>query len=77
MDPASRFFYGNSEVSKNGDLHGWVEGALEMVEEALPRITELLGLDPPFQAQLEEGVVDSPNTKEEERQNLGAAMATD
>merc|ERR1711935_813069 len=31
-------FYGNSEVSKNGNLHGWVEGALEMVEEALPRI---------------------------------------
>ena len=37
-------FYGNSEASKDGDLHGWAEGSLKMVEAALPDITKKLGL---------------------------------
>eukprot|EP00927_Polykrikos_kofoidii_P029124 TRINITY_DN2522_c0_g2_i5.p1 TRINITY_DN2522_c0_g2~~TRINITY_DN2522_c0_g2_i5.p1 ORF type:complete len:786 (+),score=102.74 TRINITY_DN2522_c0_g2_i5:78-2435(+) len=41
-------FYGNSEMAKNGNNHGWVEGAFEMVEAALPELTRQLGLDPPF-----------------------------
>ena len=37
-------YYGNSEVAKNGDNHGWVEGALEQVELALTDLTAELGL---------------------------------
>ena len=43
--PGVPLFYGNSEMSKNGDLHGWAEGALEMVEDALPELMRKLGVD--------------------------------
>jgi len=42
-------YYGNSEVSRNGNNHAWVEGALEQAERALVGLTVELGLnDPPF-----------------------------
>lgn len=42
-------YYGNSEVSRNGNNHAWVEGALEQAERALVGLTAELGLnDPPF-----------------------------
>jgi len=49
MGPDVPLFYGNSEMSRDGDNHGWAEGALEMVEEALPELTKMLGLHPPFE----------------------------
>ena len=43
-------YYGNSELSKNGNNHGWVEGALEEVEAALAGLTAELNLTgPPFE----------------------------
>eukprot|EP00321_Phaeocystis_globosa_P000001 CAMPEP_0118823836 /NCGR_PEP_ID=MMETSP1162-20130426/10174_1 /TAXON_ID=33656 /ORGANISM="Phaeocystis Sp, Strain CCMP2710" /LENGTH=773 /DNA_ID=CAMNT_0006754451 /DNA_START=177 /DNA_END=2498 /DNA_ORIENTATION=- len=42
-------YYGNSETARNGDNHGWVEGALEQAERALVNLTvELKLADPPF-----------------------------
>jgi hypothetical protein len=42
-------YYGNSEAARNGDNHGWVEGALEQAERALVGLTAELRLqDPPF-----------------------------
>eukprot|EP00964_Phaeocystis_antarctica_P054338 scaffold31928_cov62-Phaeocystis_antarctica.AAC.5 len=43
-------YYGNSEVSRNGDHHAWVEGALEQAERALVGLTAELNLThPPFE----------------------------
>ena len=36
-------FYGNSEITADGGLHGWTEGALEMVELHLQSIATYLG----------------------------------
>ena len=42
-------YYGNSEAARDGNNHGWVEGALEQAEEALAGLTVELGLEqPPF-----------------------------
>ena len=42
-------YYGNSETARNGDNHGWVEGALEQAERALVNLTVELQLAyPPF-----------------------------
>ena len=38
-------YYGNSEVARDGNNHGWMEGSLEMVEEALPDLMRQLGLN--------------------------------
>lgn len=38
-------YYGNSEASPNNDNHGWVEGALEMVENNLQSLATYLGLE--------------------------------
>ena len=35
-------FYGNSEMAKDGLLHGWAEGALAMANASLPEIKEAL-----------------------------------
>ena len=35
-------WYGNSEMAKDGALHGWAEGALAMANVSLPEITEAL-----------------------------------
>ena len=44
-------YYGNSEVSRNGNNHAWVEGALEQAERALVGLTAELNLThPPFEA---------------------------
>ena len=44
-------YYGNSEMSRNGNNHGWVEGALEQAERALVGLTAELNLThPPFEA---------------------------
>merc|ERR1711981_437007 len=45
LGPGVPLFYGNSEVSKDGDNHGWVEGALELVEENMPELVLKLGLN--------------------------------
>lgn len=38
-------YYGNSEAAPTGSNHGWVEGALEMVENNLQSIATYLGLE--------------------------------
>lgn len=43
LGPSVPVFYGNSEASKNGLNHGWVEGSLEMVEDSLPSLLKHLG----------------------------------
>lgn len=40
-------YYGNSEVTVDGSLHGWIEGAFRMAEDSLPQIMAQLGADPP------------------------------
>jgi len=37
-------WYGNSEMSKNGDDHGWAEGALDMADDSIPEMKEPLAL---------------------------------
>ena len=37
-----RVFYGNSEMAKNGNNHGWAEGAFEMANQSLPEIVDEL-----------------------------------
>jgi len=37
-------FYGNSEANPDANLHGWVEGVFEMVEQNLPTIAKSVGL---------------------------------
>ena len=45
LGPGVPLFYGNSEVAKDGNNHGWVEGALELVEQNMPELVRQLGLD--------------------------------
>lgn len=44
LGTAAPVYYGNSEMSANGMMHGWVEGALEMAENAIEGILPALGL---------------------------------
>jgi hypothetical protein len=45
LGTAAPVYYGNSEMAKEGIMHGWVEGALEMADTALEDILPKLGLD--------------------------------
>jgi hypothetical protein len=37
-------FYANSESAPRGEMHGWVQGGWEMVEDSLPELAKYLGL---------------------------------
>jgi len=37
-------FYANSEAAPRGEMHGWVQGGWEMVEDNLPDLAKYLGL---------------------------------
>lgn len=37
-------FYANSEAAPRGEMHGWVQGGWEMVEDNLPELAKYLGL---------------------------------
>lgn len=37
-------FYANSEASPRGEMHGWIQGGWEMVEDNLPDLALYLGL---------------------------------
>ena len=37
-----KVWYGNSEMAKDGNLHGWAEGALQMANVSLPEIRAAL-----------------------------------
>lgn len=37
-------FYANSESAPRGEMHGWIQGGWEMVEDSLPELAKYLGL---------------------------------
>lgn len=37
-------FYANSEAAPRGEMHGWIQGGWEMVEDNLPDLAKYLGL---------------------------------
>ena len=37
-------FYANSEAAPRGEMHGWIQGGWEMVEDDLPELAKYLGL---------------------------------
>ena len=37
-------FYANSEAAPRGEMHGWIQGGWEMVEDSLPKLAQYLGL---------------------------------
>ena len=72
-------FYANSEAAPKGEMHGWIQGGWEMVEDNLPDLALYLGLsknltkyDPePYDGPVRSSLVEQPGNA---TQSSGAVM---